>query len=75
MYPEELHATRVLKAGGAGYINKECVGDELTSALRKVMNGGRYVSRSLAEKLAFELARDTQKPLHETLSDREYRVM
>ena len=75
MYPEELHATRVLKAGGAGYINKECVGEELTSALRKVMNGGRYVSRSLAEKLAFELARDSQKPLHETLSDREYRVM
>jgi DNA-binding NarL/FixJ family response regulator len=75
MYPEELHATRVLKAGGAGYINKECIGEELTSALRKVTNGGRYVSRSLAEKLAFELSRDTQKPLHETLSDREYRVM
>jgi DNA-binding NarL/FixJ family response regulator len=75
MYPEELHATRALKAGGAGYLNKEAVGDELISALRKVMNGGRYVSRSLAEKLAFELSRDTQKPLHETLSDREYRVM
>lgn len=75
MYPEELHATRVLKAGGAGYLSKECVGEELTAALRKVMNGGRYVSRSLAEKLAFELARDTQQPLHETLSDREYRVM
>jgi DNA-binding NarL/FixJ family response regulator len=75
MYPEELHATRVLKAGGAGYLNKEAVGEELTTALKKVMGGGRYVSRALAEKLAFELSRDTQKPLHETLSDREYRVM
>jgi two-component system, NarL family, invasion response regulator UvrY len=75
MYPEELHATRVLKAGGAGYINKESASEELVAALRKVMAGGKYVSPALAEKLAFELAPDSQKPLHETLSDREYRVM
>jgi two-component system invasion response regulator UvrY len=75
MYPEELHATRVLKAGGAGYINKESASEELVAALRKVMAGGKYVSAALAEKLAFELSPDSQKPLHETLSDREYRVM
>jgi two-component system invasion response regulator UvrY len=45
------------------------------AALRKVMAGGKYVSAALAEKLAFELSPDSQKPLHETLSDREYRVM
>ena len=75
MHPEELHARRVLKAGGAGYMNKDSAGDELAAALRKVVNGGKYVSSSLAEKLAVELAPDAQKPPHETLSDREYRVM
>ena len=75
MHPEELHARRVLKAGGAGYMNKESAGGELTAAIRKVVGGGRYVSDSLAEKLAVELAPDSQKPPHENLSDREYRVM
>ncbi len=75
MHPEELHARRVLKAGGAGYMNKESAGEELAAALRKVVNGGRYVSAALAEKLALELTPDAEKPPHETLSDREYRVM
>ena len=75
MHPEELHATRVLKAGGAGYVNKESASEELTAAIRKVFAGGKYVSPALAERLAFELAPGAQKPLHETLSDREYRVM
>jgi DNA-binding NarL/FixJ family response regulator len=75
MHPEELHARRVLKAGGAGYMNKESAGDELAAAIRKVVNGGRYISASLAERLAVELSPDAQKPPHETLSDREYRVM
>jgi two-component system, NarL family, invasion response regulator UvrY len=75
MHPEELHARRVLKAGGAGYMNKESAGEELAAAIRKVVGGGKYVSASLAEKLAVELGPDSQKPPHETLSDREYRVM
>ncbi|HEU0290866.1 MAG TPA: response regulator transcription factor [Burkholderiales bacterium] len=75
MHPEELHARRVLKAGGAGYMNKDSAGEELTTVLRKVVNGGKYVSPSLAERLAVELTPDAQKPPHETLSDREYRVM
>ena len=75
MHPEELHATRVLKAGAAGYLNKESAGDQLTAAVRKVMAGGKYVSAALAEKLAFDLTQESGKPLHESLSDREYRVM
>ena len=75
MHPEELHATRVLKAGGAGYINKQSVSEELMAAIRKVTGGGKYVSPALAERLAFELAPGMQKPLLEMLSDREYRVM
>jgi two-component system invasion response regulator UvrY len=75
MYPEEVHATRVLKAGGDGYLNKSSASEELTGAIRKVMGGGKYVSSSLAEKIALELTPNAQKPLHEELSDREYRVM
>lgn len=75
MHPEDMHATRVLKAGGSGYITKESASHELTSAIRKVANGGKYISQSLAEILALEISPDSHKQLHETLSDREYRVM
>lgn len=73
--PEEVHAGQVFKAGGAGYINKESASDELIGAVRKVVNGGKYVSPAFAEKLASELATGSDKPRHESLSDREYRVM
>ena len=75
MLPEEVHATQVFKADGAGYITKESASEELTTAIRKVVNGGKYVSPGFAEKMVSELAPDAEKPLHETLSDREYRVM
>ena len=75
MYPEEQYAVRALKAGASGYLTKESVPDELINAIRKVSAGGKYVSSSLAEKLAYDLEADAEKPLHETLSDREYQVM
>lgn len=75
MHPEDVHATRVLKAGGSGYITKESASQELTSAIKKVANGGKYISQSLAEILALEISPDNRKLLHEALSDREYRVM
>ena len=75
MHPEEVHAMRVLKAGGAGYITKESASQELTAAIRKVATGGKYVSTSLAEMLALDVGPGGRKALHETLSDREYRVM
>lgn len=75
IHAEQLHAMRVLKAGGAGYVSKESAPQELTAAVHKVASGGRYVSASLAEVLAAALSRNGDKPLHETLSDREYRVM
>lgn len=75
MYPEEVHATRVLKAGAAGYLNKASACEELAHAIRKIAGGGKYISPSLAEKMVFELGPDARKPLHEELSDREYRVM
>ena len=75
MYPEEWHAVQVLRAGGAGYLNKETATEELMTAIRKVAKGGRYVSPALAEKLASGLAPDRARAPHESLSDREYRVL
>jgi DNA-binding NarL/FixJ family response regulator len=75
MYPEERYALRALKAGAAGYITKESAPGELVNAIRKVAKGGRYVSTSLGERLAQELAGDSDRPVHERLSDREYQIM
>lgn len=75
IHPEEQYAMRVLKAGASGYLTKESAPDELIAAIRKVVIGGKYVSSSLAEKLALYLEAAVEKPLHQTLSDREYQVM
>jgi two-component system invasion response regulator UvrY len=75
IHPEDQYAVRVLKAGACGYLTKESAPDQLIAAIRKVVIGGKYVSPSLAEKLAFDLESDVDKPLHETLSDREYEVL
>ena len=75
MHPEEQYAVRALKAGASGYLTKESTPDELVTAIRKVSTGGKYVSSSLAEKLAYELGRMDEQAPHETLSDREYQIM
>ncbi len=75
MYPEDRYALRALKAGAAGYLTKESAPEELVSAIRKVAGGGRYITPTLGEKLALELEDNRGRPLHETLSDREYQVM
>jgi len=75
MHPEDRFAVRALKSGASGYVTKESAVEELIKAIRKVVQGRRYVSQSLAEKLAFDLETDTGKPLHENLSDREYQVL
>jgi DNA-binding NarL/FixJ family response regulator len=75
MYPEEQYAIRTLKAGASGYLAKESAPEELIAAVRKVSHGGKYVTSSLAEKLAVYLDTDTERPPHERLSDREYQVV
>jgi two-component system, NarL family, invasion response regulator UvrY len=74
-YPEDQFGPRVLKSGAAGYMSKETACDELIHAIRKVCRGGKYVSRTLAEKIASDLAADQALPPHEKLSDREFQVM
>jgi DNA-binding NarL/FixJ family response regulator len=75
MHPEEQFARRALKSGAAGYLSKESVPEELKLAVQRVMKGGRYVSESLAERLAFDLRKGADTPLHELLSDREFQVL
>lgn len=75
IHAERMHAARILRAGGAGYLNKASAPQELAKAVRKVAAGGRYVSPALAELLAADLSADDARPAHEQLSDREYRVM
>jgi len=75
MYPEEQYAVRSLKAGASGYLTKDSASEELITAIRKVAQGGKYITSSLAEKLAFHLDEESEAPSHETLSDREYEVM
>jgi len=75
MHPEEQYAVRVLRAGASGYLTKDSAPDQLMSAIRKVAKGGRYVSPSLAEQLAYDLDAGSEKPLHKNLSDREFQVL
>jgi DNA-binding NarL/FixJ family response regulator len=74
-HAEDQYAARVLKAGASGYLTKETATDELIKAVRKVLDGGKYVSATLAEQLASGLVSEQQKQPHETLSDREYQVL
>ncbi|NCC51481.1 MAG: response regulator transcription factor [Spartobacteria bacterium] len=74
MHPEDQFAVRALKAGAAGYMTKETAPEELINAVNKVMQGGKYVSPSLAEKLVNDLDVGG-RPLHDALSDREYEVL
>jgi DNA-binding NarL/FixJ family response regulator len=74
-YPEDQLARRMLKAGASGYLTKDSAPNELVQALRKILGGGKFVSASMAELLVANLNEQTERPLHELLSDREYQVM
>lgn len=74
-YPEEQYALRVLKAGASGYLNKDTAPDELVNAIKKVLLGKKYISHSIAEKLANTFSSDTGTYPHENLSNREFDVM
>ena len=75
MHPEEQYAVRALRAGASGYLTKESAPEELVAAIRKVSTGGKYVSASLAERLASIVQEDGGPLPHETLSGREYQIM
>lgn len=74
MHPEDQYALRVLKAGASGYLNKESIHDELIQAIQTVLLGKRYITTSIAEKLAEAFNAGSDQQLHESLSDREFDV-
>jgi two-component system invasion response regulator UvrY len=74
-YPEEEFAVRCLKLGACGYVTKSGAADELVTAVRKALAGGRYVSASLAERLAGLLGGSIDAASHDTLSTREMQVL
>ncbi len=75
IHPEEQYALRALKSGASGYLSKDTAPDELVKAIQKVLLGKKYISQSIAEKLANTFSSDASKSAHETLSDREFDVM
>lgn len=75
MHPEERFAVRAIRAGASGYVDKQSLSDELVDAIRKVARGEKYITPSLAQRLASEVAFNSTKPPHETLSDREFQIM
>lgn len=75
MHPEEQFAVRTLKAGADGYLTKESAPEKLIEAIRKVYEGGKYLSMDLAEQLAIEIQKGPNRNSHEILSDREFQVL
>ena len=75
IHPESQYALRILKAGASGYLTKESASDLLIDAIRRVHRGGKYITPSMAEKIAFALDSETAETPHEALSDREYQVL
>ena len=74
VYSEEQYAVRALKSGAAGYLTKETVPERLVEAVRKVVQGGRYITPTLAERLASMVRTGFEGAPHELLSEREFRV-
>jgi DNA-binding NarL/FixJ family response regulator len=73
-YSEQQFAVSLLRAGASGYINKESASEQLVSAIRTVMRGGKYVSPSVAQVLVSDLSGEAEKPLHSMLSKREFQI-
>lgn len=74
MYPEDQYALRVLKAGAYGYLGKETIHDDIVKAIETVLLGKKFITPSIAEKLADNFDMDSKRPEHEVLSDREFDV-
>jgi DNA-binding NarL/FixJ family response regulator len=74
IHPEDQFGVRALRAGAAGYLNKETAPEELVTAVRRVLSGGTYMSTALAEAYASHTGGAAPGAPHETLSEREYQV-
>jgi DNA-binding NarL/FixJ family response regulator len=75
IHSEYHYAIRVLKAGASGYLSKELAPEELVDAVKRVLNGKKYITPNVAEKLATKVDKNNEAPLHHILSDREFTVL
>jgi DNA-binding NarL/FixJ family response regulator len=75
MHPQEQYAIRALNYGASGYLTKDTAAEELLLAVKKIAENGKYISQSLADCLAISLSNDSDQPLHEKLSEREFEIM
>jgi two-component system, NarL family, invasion response regulator UvrY len=75
MHPQEQYAMRALKLGASGYLTKDTASEELLIAVKRVSEGEKYISRSLAESIAIHIDKDTSRQKHEILSYREFGIM
>jgi len=75
MCPEEQYGPRYLRAGAAGYLNKDSSSIELINALRRIARGAKYISPNLAETLLAEVEIEHREAPHEVLSDREFEIL
>ena len=74
-YPERQYAISVLRSGANGFLSKESAAEELSKAVKTVLAGRRYVSAALADFLVSDLDADVTKPLHASLSEREFQTL
>ncbi len=74
MHPEERFAVRALKAGVSGYLTKDTKPEEIVRAVRQIIGGRKFITTSIAEKLATEFDKNLDKLPHEILSDREFQI-
>lgn len=75
MYSEDQYGIRALKAGAAGFLKKVSAPDELVTAIRKIVSGGKYISEALTEELVDSLESGKKALIHESLSNREFQIM
>ena len=75
IHPEELYGTRVLRAGASGYLNKDAPPGVLVKAIRYILQGRKYITPTIAEKLADDVSFNKEKTSHELLSNRELDVL
>jgi two-component system invasion response regulator UvrY len=75
VHPADQYAVRALRAGASGYLTKDLAAQELVNAVKTVTGGHRYVTAEVAERLADDLTRNTEREPHDALSDREFEVL
>ena len=75
MHAEDQYAARMIKAGADGYVTKAAASQDVCNALKKILAGEKYISALVGEQLALVVTSGSEKPLHETLSDREFQVL